>query len=224
MVDVVQNFEQVKQTMRDALAHHGVERPLPEVVAVSKRHDRSRIEPLLAAGHRTFGENQVQEAEAKWPALKAAYPDVTLHLLGPLQSNKVADAVALFDVIETLDREKIARRLRDQMAQQGRALRLFVQVNTGDELQKSGVSPAELGAFLTTCRDTLGLAIEGLMCLPPVDDEPALHFAFLRELAKRHGVARLSMGMSGDYTVAAAAGADLVRVGTAIFGPRPASG
>ncbi|MBB4211194.1 hypothetical protein EV659_10337 [Rhodothalassium salexigens DSM 2132] len=218
---VADNLAAVKDAMRRAIAHHGVDQPLPTVVAVSKRHPVERIVPLLDAGHRVFGENQVQEAQDKWPALKERFADVSLHLLGPLQSNKVADAVALFDVIESLDREKIARRLRDQMVAQGRKPRLFVQVNTGEEPQKSGVLPGDLADFIRLCREDLKLDIDGLMCIPPVEEDAAVHFAFLKELARRHGLARLSMGMSGDYPVAAAVGTDYVRVGTAIFGARP---
>lgn len=221
MRDVADNLAQVKETMAKAMTDHFVDHPMPQVVAVSKRFPAERIEPLLAAGHRCFGENQVQEAQEKWPALKARYPDVSLHLLGPLQSNKVAAAVALFDVIESLDREKIARRIKVAAEAHGRMPTLFVQVNTGEEEQKSGVFPSDLPALLKVCREELGLSISGLMCIPPLDEEPAIHFAFLKHLAEENGVPRLSMGMSADYPTAAAVGADYVRVGTALFGDRP---
>jgi len=174
----------------------------------------------LAAGQRAFGENRVQEAEAKWPALTAAHPDARLHLIGPLQRNKVRRAVTLFDVIETVDRPKLARALADEMARAGRRPACFIEVNTGEEPQKDGVVPREADAFIRECREALGLPIEGLMCIPPVDEEPSLHFALLREIARRNGLAKLSMGMSADFEIAIAFGATHVRVGTAIFGPR----
>ena len=179
-----------------------------------------KVEAALAEGQRVFGENRVQEAQGKWPALKARYPDVTLHLIGPLQTNKAADAIALFDVIETVDRPKLARVLAAEMKKQGRVLDCFVQVNTGEEDQKAGVLPSEADAFIEACRDEHGLKVVGLMCIPPADEEPALHFALLREIARRHGLEKLSMGMSGDYETAIEFGATHVRVGTAIFGDR----
>lgn len=194
------------------------------LVAVSKFHDGDRIRPVLAAGHRVFGENRVQEAEGKWPALKDAFPGVELHLIGPLQSNKAREAVALFDVIESVDRPKIAEALAREMDRQGRRPRCLVQVNTGEEPQKAGVLPGEADAFLARCRDEWTLPVEGLMCIPPVDEEPALHFALLREIARRNGLSVLSMGMSDDYPTAVALGATHVRIGTAIFGTRPAAG
>jgi hypothetical protein len=181
------------------------------------------IERAIAAGQHIFGENRVQEAAAKWPALRARQPDIELHLIGPLQSNKVREAVALFDVVETLDRPKLARALAEEMARVDRRPRLFVQVNTGEELQKAGVFPAEADAFIALCRDTFGLALDGLMCIPPFDEEPAPHFALLAKIAARNGVRELSMGMSGDFVRAIPFGATYVRVGTAIFGDRPAS-
>ena len=191
------------------------------LVAVAKKHEAARIEPVLAAGHRIFGENRVQEAKAKWPPLREAYPGVELHLIGPLQTNKVKDAVALFDVIETVDRPKLAYALAEEFKRSGRRPRCFVQVNTGDEPQKAGVALAELPAFLALCREDLALPVEGLMCIPPLEEEPALHFALLAKLAKRHGLAGLSMGMSGDFETAVALGATHIRVGSAIFGARP---
>jgi PLP dependent protein len=190
------------------------------LVAVSKTFAAAEIVPVIEAGQRVFGENRVQEAQGKWPQLKARYSDVVLHLIGPLQSNKAGDAVALFDVIHTVDRVKIARALREEISRQGRRPKLFVQVNTGEEPQKAGVMPLEAAAFVAMCRDELGLEIAGLMCLPPVDDMAAVHFAFLEKLARESGVAELSMGMSGDFETAVNLGATYVRVGSAIFGSR----
>ena len=191
------------------------------LIAVSKTFEAPDIVPVLEAGQRLFGENRVQEAKGKWPALKAQYPDVVLHLIGPLQSNKAKEAVALFDAIHTIDREKIARAIAAEMAAQGKRLELFIQVNTGEEPQKAGVMPKEAAAFAALCRDELKLAIAGLMCIPPVDEEPAVHFAFLAKLAGELGFKQLSMGMSDDFETAIAFGATDVRVGSAIFGSRP---
>ncbi|WFR95189.1 YggS family pyridoxal phosphate-dependent enzyme [Rhizobium tumorigenes] len=191
-----------------------------QLVVVSKTFDADVIRPVIAAGQRLFGENRVQESQGKWPAMKAETPDIELHLIGPLQSNKAADAVALFDVIETVDREKIARALAAEMKQQGKSTRFYVQVNTGLEPQKAGISPDYTAAFVTLCRDELGLTVEGLMCIPPADENPGPHFALLAKLAAACGVEKLSMGMSGDYEVAVAFGATSVRVGSAIFGAR----
>ncbi|KQY25897.1 YggS family pyridoxal phosphate-dependent enzyme [Rhizobium sp. Root482] len=190
------------------------------LVAVSKTFAAEAIRPVIAAGQRVFGENRVQEAQGKWPALKTETPGIALHLIGPLQSNKAADAVALFDVIETIDREKIARALAAEMARQGKAVRLYVQVNTGLEPQKAGIAPEQTEAFVRLCRETIGIPIEGLMCIPPADENPGPHFALLARLAGRCGLDRLSMGMSGDFDVAVAFGATSVRVGSAIFGTR----
>ncbi len=190
------------------------------LVAVSKTFDAEAIRPVIAAGQRVFGENRVQEAQAKWPELKGETPDVELHLIGPLQSNKAVDAVALFDVIETIDREKIARAVAAEMKRQGRKPRLYVQVNTGLEPQKAGIAPEETIAFVDLCRSELGLDIEGLMCIPPVDENPGPHFALLAKLATKCGLTGLSMGMSGDFETAIAFGATSVRVGSAIFGTR----
>ncbi|NTI24246.1 YggS family pyridoxal phosphate-dependent enzyme [Rhizobium rhizogenes] len=191
-----------------------------QLVAVSKTFDADAIRPAISAGQRVFGENRVQESQGKWPALKAETPDIELHLIGPLQSNKAADAVALFDVIETVDREKIARALADEIKRQGKAIRLYVQVNTGLEPQKAGIAPDDTVAFVDLCRNELGLSIEGLMCIPPADENPGPHFALLAKLAKKAGVEKLSMGMSSDYEIAVAFGATSVRVGSAIFGAR----
>ena len=178
------------------------------------------IEEAIGLGQRRFGENRVQEAKAKWPALKERHPDLELHLIGPLQSNKVRDAVQLFDVIHSVDRPKIAAALAEEMKRAGKRPRLLVQVNTGEEPQKAGVLPGETDAFVARCRDEYGLAIEGLMCIPPLDEEPAMHFALLAKIAARLGLKELSMGMSGDFEKAIAFGATYVRIGTAIFGAR----
>ncbi len=191
-----------------------------QLVVVTKTFDAPAIRPVIEAGQRCFGENRVQEAEAKWPALKAEFPGIELHLIGPLQSNKAKNAVALFDVIETIDREKIAAELAKEIARQGRAPLLYVQVNTGSEPQKAGIEPREAAAFVARCRAVHGLAIEGLMCIPPADENPGPHFALLAKLAREAGVPKLSMGMSGDYETAVAFGATSVRVGSAIFGGR----
>jgi hypothetical protein len=190
------------------------------LVAVSKTFDVDAIRPVILSGQRVFGENRVQESEGKWPALKAETPDIELHLIGPLQSNKAANAVALFDVIETIDREKIARAVADEMKRQDRAVRLYVQVNIGMEPQKAGIEPKETVAFVRFCREDLGLTIEGLMCIPPAEGNPGPYFALLAKLAAECGVERLSMGMSGDFETAIAFGATSVRVGSAIFGHR----
>ncbi len=191
------------------------------LVAVSKTFDAEDIEPVIAAGQRTFGENRVQESQTKWPGLKQKYPDIELHLIGPLQTNKVKDAVELFDAIETVDRDKLARALKKEMEAQGKSLRLFVQVNTGTEPQKAGVLPAETADFVKRCREEYGLEIEGLMAIPPFDEPPAPHFALLARMAKELGLKTVSMGMSADYEIAVAHGATHVRVGSAIFGARP---
>ncbi|AYG61205.1 YggS family pyridoxal phosphate-dependent enzyme [Rhizobium jaguaris] len=205
-----------------AAAEHQAGRPAGAVqlVAVSKTFDAEAIRPAISAGQLVFGENRVQESQGKWPALKAETPGIELHLIGPLQSNKAADAVALFDVIETVDREKIARALADEMKRQRKVLRLYVQVNTGLEPQKAGIAPDDTFAFVDFCRKELGLSIAGLMCIPPADENPGPHFALLAKLAAKAGVEKLSMGMSSDYEIAVAFGATSVRVGSAIFGAR----
>ena len=190
------------------------------LIAVSKGHTAARMEEALALGQRVFGENRVQEAQEKWPALKLKYPDIELHLIGPLQSNKAKEAVALFDVIETLDRPKLAEALAAEMGRQNRQLPCFIQVNTGEEAQKAGVLPGEADDFIRECREKWKLPVVGLMCIPPAETNPAPHFALLREIAKRHGLSQLSMGMSGDFEVAVRFGATHVRVGTALFGER----
>ena len=190
------------------------------LIAVSKTFDGPEIVPVIEAGQRVFGENRVQEAKGKWPALRMRWPDIELHLIGPLQSNKAAEAVQLFDAIHTVDRPKIAEALAKEMRRQAKALKLFVQVNTGREPQKAGLDPDEADEFLRTCRDVHGLEISGLMCIPPVEEDPKPHFDMLAEIARRNGLSQLSMGMSGDYAQAVACGATHVRVGSAIFGTR----
>jgi len=252
-IDVAANLAQVRARIEAAARDAGREPADVTLVAVTKTHGAAAIRAALAAGHRVFGENRVQEAEDKWPALKAEFaaarpdrgalfsahddsparPDrgalfdargdspARLHLIGPLQSNKAKRAVQLFDAIETVDRPKIARVLAEEMARANRRPACFIEVNTGEETQKSGVLPAQLDAFVRECRETYGLPVEGLMCIPPVGEEPSLHFGLLAEMAKRNGLRHLSMGMSADYEIAIAFGATFVRVGTAIFGPRP---
>lgn len=210
----------VREKIADAARQAGRDPASARLIAVSKTFDAGAIEPVIAAGQRLFGENRVQEAQGKWPALRGRHGDIELHLIGPLQSNKAADAVALFDWIHSIDREKIARAIAAEMEKQGRAPRLLVQVNTGEEPQKAGIAPAETEDFVALCRNELGLTVEGLMCIPPLDEEPALHFALLEKLANRLGLAELSMGMSADYETAVAFGATFVRVGSAIFGAR----
>ena len=190
------------------------------LVAVSKTHPAGSVHAALQAGQRVFGENRVQEAIAKFPGLRGEFPDLTLHLIGPLQTNKVKDAVAHCDVIETVDRSRLAEALSREMEKSGRHLPCFIEVNTGEEPQKAGVLPTAADAFITDCRGRLGLPVMGLMCIPPEHEEPALHFALLREIAKRNGLEQLSMGMSADFETAIRFGATHVRVGTAIFGAR----
>ncbi len=190
------------------------------LIAVSKTFAADAILPVIEAGQRVFGENRVQEAKAKWPALISAYPDVALHLIGPLQSNKAKEAVALFDAIHSVDRPSICQALAKEIESQKRHPQLFVQINTGEEPQKAGIAPGEADAFLASCRDTYGLAISGLMCIPPVDEPPAAHFALTAKIAARNGLTSLSMGMSADFATAIALGATHVRVGSAIFGHR----
>jgi hypothetical protein len=190
------------------------------LVAVSKTYDAAAIRPVLEAGHRIFGENRVQEAFGKWPGLRSDYPDVRLHLIGPLQSNKVREAVALFDAIHSLDRPRLAHALTAEIEKSGKAPMLFIQVNTGAEPQKAGIAPQDTAAFTALCRDELQLPVKGLMCIPPPAENPALHFALLQKLVRENGLEYLSMGMSGDFETAIKFGATHVRVGSAIFGAR----
>lgn len=218
--DIAANIEAVQAKIAEAATDAGRDPAAVSLIAVSKSHPGSAAAAALAAGHRVFGENRVQEAQEKWPPLKADYPDAVVHLIGPLQTNKTADAVALFDVIQTLDREKLARSLAKVIDRLGRAPDLFVQINTGEEPQKAGVLPLEADSFIKKCRDEMGLPVVGLMCIPPIDENPALHFALLADMAARNGLHRLSMGMSADFETAVRLGATEVRVGTAIFGTR----
>lgn len=220
MSDVATRLLETQGSVARSARDVGREPSSVTLVAVSKTMPEEAILPALEAGQRVFGENYVQEAKAKWPALRERFPDVELHMIGPLQSNKAREAVELFDVIQSLDRESLAKELAREIARSGRAPRLFVQVNTGDEPQKGGVSPSEIDAFLDLCRARHGLAIEGLMCIPPAQDQPSPHFALLAKIAARNGLAGLSMGMSADYEAAIQLGATHVRVGSAIFGAR----
>jgi pyridoxal phosphate enzyme (YggS family) len=207
---------EITQACRDA----GRDPATVTLVAVSKTFDTDAIAPVIQAGQRVFGENRVQEAKGKWPALKAAHPDIALHLIGPLQSNKAKEAVALFDAIHSLDRPSLAAALAKEVARQNRRPQLFVEINTGSEPQKAGVLPEDADAFIARCRDVDGLSVVGLMCIPPFDEAPAPHFALTAKIAQRNGLPLLSMGMSADFRTAIAFGATHVRVGTAIFGTR----
>ncbi len=220
METAVANLELVRSRIAASLRE--ANRPAGSVtlVAVAKTVPAAGIRPVLGAGQRVFGENRVQEAQAKWPALRAEFPDLELHLVGPLQSNKTKDAVALFDVVETVDREKIAAALASEIERQGRKPKLYVQVNTGSEPQKAGVVPSEAVAFVDRCRTAHGLEISGLMCIPPAGENPGPHFALLGKLAREAGAGKLSMGMSDDFELAIRFGATSVRVGSAIFGAR----
>ena len=211
----------IRTRIADAARQAGRDPDEITLVGVSKKQPAARIEAVLEAGHRVFGENRVQEAAGRWPDLRARFPGIRLHLVGPLQTNKVRQAVELFDVIETVDRSRLARRLSDVFAETGLALPCYIQVNTGEETQKAGVLPDETDAFVAECRE-LGLPLAGLMCIPPAEEEPALHFALLAKLAARNGLEGLSMGMSGDFERAIAQGATVVRVGSALFGAREA--
>jgi len=219
-IDVAQTLCDVRRRIDASSARNDRAPGSVNLVAVSKTVFDARIEAAIAAGQRIFGENRVQEAEAKWPALKARHPDLELHLIGPLQTNKAKDAVALFDVIETLDRPRLAEALAKAMAATGRRPQCLIQVNTGEEPQKAGIGPREADGFIADCRDRLGLPVVGLMCIPPADEPPAPHFALLADIAKRHRLDLLSMGMSGDFETAIELGASHVRVGSAIFGAR----
>lgn len=219
-MSVKDNLKHVLNTVRQAEKQADRVSGTVRLVAVSKTHDGDAIRPAIEAGQRVFGENRVQEAQTKWPSLKQDHPDIELHLIGPLQSNKTAEAVALFDVIQSVDREKIARAIAKEMKTQAKTVKLYVQVNTGDEPQKAGISPSETSAFIEFCHNELGLVIEGLMCIPPADENPGPHFMLLDKLARAAGIEQLSMGMSGDYETAISFGATDVRVGSAIFGQR----
>lgn len=220
MSDTVTRLEAVRASVSRAAKDFGRRPDSVALIAVSKTKPAEPIAETLEAGQRLFGENYVQEAKAKWPALKERFPDAELHMIGPLQSNKAREAVELFDVIQSLDRESLARELAREIARAGRSPRLFVQVNTGEEPQKGGVLPGEVDDFLARCRDVHGLTIEGLMCIPPAEEPPSPHFGLLAKIARRNGLTGLSMGMSADYEAAIQLGATHVRVGSAIFGER----
>jgi pyridoxal phosphate enzyme (YggS family) len=210
----------VEQDIAAACAQARRDRGSVTLIAVSKTFEADAIVPVIAAGQRVFGENRVQEAKAKWPGLMSAYSGLSLHLIGPLQSNKARDAVALFDAIHSVDRPSICQALAKEIHSQNRSPQLFVQLNTGEEPQKAGVAPSEADAFIAACHETYGLAISGLMCIPPVDEAPAPHFALTAKIAARNGLKHLSMGMSADFAVAIQFGATHIRVGSAIFGHR----
>ena len=217
---VAANLAEVKARIARAAAEWRRAADDVHLVAVGKTHPAEAIEAALRAGHRLFGENRVQEAAAKFPALRARHPDLRLHLIGPLQTNKIRQAIETCDAIETVDRDKLAQGIAAELAKSGKRIDLFIQVNTGEEAQKAGVLPAEADDFIRRCRDQYKLPVVGLMCIPPAEEHLAPHFALLGEIARRHGLAQLSMGMSGDYELAIQMGATHVRVGTAIFGAR----
>ncbi len=223
MVDVVAHLHEIEAIIRrvlNAQRREGEEQKRVDIICVSKTFETDVIEPLLIAGHRIFGENRVQEASVKWPQLKAIYPRVELHLIGPLQSNKVDLAFDLFDVFQTVDREKIAQKLAIKVKETGQKKKFFVQVNTGEEPQKAGISPTDVNDFIKFCSHELDLSITGLMCIPPADHQAAPHFAMLASLARQNDIQHLSMGMSEDYSIAVQLGASYVRVGSRIFGRR----
>jgi len=220
MNTITRRYKDVMARIEAAARRSGRSATDVTLVVVSKTFSAEAVEPVLKIGHRVFGENRVQESQAKWPFLKQEFAGTALHLIGPLQTNKTREAVALFDCIETLDREKLARTLAGEIQSAGKNPDLFVQVNTGSEAQKAGIAPAEADQFLKLCNQTYDLNIVGLMCIPPFDEEPTPHFALLADIARRNGLTKLSMGMSGDYEKAIELGATHVRVGSAIFGGR----
>ena len=219
-VDVAANLRTVQERIEEAARESRRRVSGTNLIAVSKTHGAERITPALDAGHRVFGENRVQEAEAKWPPLREAFPSVELHLIGPLQTNKAKAAVAVFDVIQTVDRPKLARVLSEEMSRSGRQRDCFVQVNVGEESHKAGAPPMEADRFIAECRERYRLRVRGVMCIPPLDQEPSPYFALSAKIAERNGLPWVSMGMSGDYEIAIAFGATHVRIGAAIFGPR----
>jgi len=218
--DIAANLAEIQQNIDKACIAVGRARSDVTLICVSKNHDADHVRPALVDGRRVFGENRVQEAARKWPGLRDEFPDIELHLIGPLQTNKLKDAVALFDVIETVDRPKLANALANHRDTTGECPDLYIQINIGEEPQKAGIAPADADDFIIDCTERLKLPIKGLMCIPPVDEEPAPHFALLGKIADRHGLAIRSMGMSGDYEAAIRLGATHIRVGTAIFGSR----
>jgi pyridoxal phosphate enzyme (YggS family) len=217
--DIAGRLAALRQRIAEACVAAGRDPKDVTLVAIAKTHPAEAVAAAFAVGQRVFGENRVQEAKAKYPALRAAHPALALRLVGPLQTNKVKEAAALFDVVETVDRPRLAEALAAEIAKSGRPIGCLVQVNTGEEPQKAGIAPREAAALIGRCRE-LGLDLRGLMCIPPADEPPAPHFALLRELALRHGLAELSMGMSGDFETAIRLGATHIRIGTALFGPR----
>jgi len=217
---IAEQFLEIQAQIKQAIADAADPAHQVHLIAVSKQQPEEKIKAALATGHRLFGENRVQEAQERWQKRRADYPDLKLHLIGPLQSNKAADAVALFDVIETIDREKIAKAVAKEIAKQDKEMSCFVQVNTGREPQKSGIDATELNDFVAYCQTELGLNITGLMCIPPADEEAAMHFALLKKYARDLNLPHLSMGMSADFAEAISFGADYVRVGSALFGTR----
>ena len=223
MDTVADRRDSILSSIAEAARRAGREASEVTLVAVSKKQPDDRVDAALDAGQRVFGENRVQEAVARWSGRREAHPDLRLRLVGPLQTNKAADAVGLFDAIESLDREKLAAAIAKECDNQRRSVECLIQVNTGEEEQKSGVAPSEAPEFIRHCREDLKLAVTGLMCIPPVDEDPAMHFALLHKMAKEAGLPALSMGMSADYIDAIALGATHVRVGTALFGERPDS-
>lgn len=221
MTIISENFQRIENKIRRVYsAADNKPREKPVLLAVTKNQSHEAIKEALDGGHRFFAENKVQEAQGHWSVMKDNYPDLKLHLVGPLQTNKASDAVALFDCIQSLDREKLARALQDEILKQRKSISCFIQVNTGEEEQKSGLAPSALPAFLQFCREECSLKIDGLMCIPPVDEPAALHFALLKKLAKENNLKELSMGMSADFEKAIALGATYIRVGTALFGAR----
>lgn len=219
-MDLGEKLHEVSSWISSAALEAGRKPEDVSLVAVSKVQSIEKIEAVVQTGHRVFGENRIQEAKEKWPSLKSKYADIELHLIGPLQTNKVREAVALFDIIETLDRPKLARALKEEMKKQAVDKPCYIQINTGEESQKSGIYPLEAPEFIEYCREDLGLNICGLMCIPPASEEPAMHFSLLRGIAQRAQIKNLSMGMSDDFETAIQLGATHVRLGTAIFGKR----
>lgn len=219
-MSIIDRLNNAKNAIARAASDCGRDPATVTLVCVTKTFPAEDVLPLLDAGHRVFGENRVQEAMGKWPALREKFPGIELHLIGPLQSNKTKEAIETFDVIQSVDREKIAQALAEEMKRQGKRPRLFIQVNTGAEPQKAGVLPQDADAFIAACRDKYGLEISGLMCVPPVDEQASPHFALLADIASRNGVPELSMGMSSDFELAIQLGATYVRVGSAIMGAR----
>lgn len=220
MNDIASNFADIQKQIRKAERIASREEGATKLIAVTKTQSPEAIRAALATAHRLFGENKVQEAQDHWADLKREYPDIVLHLIGPLQTNKAKDAIALFDCIETLDREKLASALSDEMKKQGRDVPCYIQINTGEEEQKAGIAPREAKSFLQFCREECGLTVTGLMCIPPVNEPSGLHFALLKKMAGELSLANLSMGMSADFQKGIALGATHVRIGTALFGAR----